>query len=186
MKIESRGLFASMKANKTMAFLVVALVAFFAATIFSQIVVQKNNSRDQGFLKMTADLEKQAYRITSLSRDATAGDETAFTALNGVITSMDETWDKLRQDDDLRDALYDEKTLGKPVGQDDLHGRPNAVTELGVEGAIDRMRNILGGAIASIPKCEGEANLARMVTAQAKALIPSSKANSHHDRITGK
>ena len=23
------------------------------------------------------------------------------------------------------------KTLGKPVGQDDLHGRPNAVTELG-------------------------------------------------------
>ena len=88
--------------------------------------------------------------------------------------------------DDLRDALYDEKTLGKPVGQDDLHGRPNAVTELGVEGAIDRMRNILGGAIASIPKCEGEANLARMVTAQAKALIPSSKANSHHDRITGK
>ena len=30
--------------------------------------------------------------------------------------------------DDLRDALYDEDTLGKPVGQDDLHGRPNAVS----------------------------------------------------------
>lgn len=115
MKIESRGLFASMKANKTMAFLVMALVAFFAATIFSQIVVQKNNSRDQGFLKMTADLEKQAYRITSLSRDATAGDETAFTALNGVITSMDETWDKLRQDDDLRDALPEELANLKSV-----------------------------------------------------------------------
>ena len=33
--------------------------------------------------------------------------------------------------DDLRDALYDVETLGKPTGQDDLHGRPNAVTELG-------------------------------------------------------
>jgi geranylgeranyl diphosphate synthase type II len=74
--------------------------------------------------------------------------------------------------DDLRDALYDQETLGKPVGQDDLHGRPNAVNELGVEGAITRMRNILGGAIASIPKCPGEAMLAKMVTAQAEALTP--------------
>jgi geranylgeranyl diphosphate synthase type II len=74
--------------------------------------------------------------------------------------------------DDLRDALYDEETLGKPVGQDDLHGRPNAVTELGVEGAIARMRDILGGAISSIPKCPGEAKLAQMVTAQAEVLTP--------------
>ncbi|UWR24366.1 polyprenyl synthetase family protein [Sulfitobacter sp. S190] len=74
--------------------------------------------------------------------------------------------------DDLRDALYDEDTLGKPVGQDDLHGRPNAVAELGVDGAIGRMRDILGGAIASIPKCEGEAMLAKLVNAQAEVLTP--------------
>ncbi len=74
--------------------------------------------------------------------------------------------------DDLRDALYDEETLGKPVGQDDLHGRPNAVTELGVEGAIKRMRDILSGAIASIPKCQGEAMLAKLVTKQAEMLTP--------------
>lgn len=74
--------------------------------------------------------------------------------------------------DDLRDALYDEETLGKPVGQDDLHGRPNAVTELGVDGAIQRMRDILGGAISSIPKCPGEAILAKMVNAQAEVLTP--------------
>ena len=74
--------------------------------------------------------------------------------------------------DDLRDALYDEETLGKPTGQDDLHGRPNAVKELGVEGAIQRMRDILGGAIASIPKCPGEAHLAQLVKAQAEVLTP--------------
>lgn len=74
--------------------------------------------------------------------------------------------------DDLRDALYDEDTLGKPVGQDDLHGRPNAVAELGLEGAIQRMRDILSGAISSIPKCPGEAMLAKMVTAQAEVLTP--------------
>ena len=74
--------------------------------------------------------------------------------------------------DDLRDALYDAETLGKPVGQDDLHGRPNAVSELGVQGAIARMKDILGGAISSIPRCPGEAMLAKMVNAQAEMLTP--------------
>jgi geranylgeranyl diphosphate synthase, type II len=31
--------------------------------------------------------------------------------------------------DDLRDALYDEETLGKPAGQDAVHARPSAVAE---------------------------------------------------------
>lgn len=74
--------------------------------------------------------------------------------------------------DDLRDALYDEATLGKPAGQDDLHGRPNAVAELGVDGAIERLKAILGGAIASIPSCPGEAALAQLVQAYARKLTP--------------
>ena len=74
--------------------------------------------------------------------------------------------------DDLRDALYDADTLGKPGGQDDLHGRPNAVNELGVQGAILRLKDILGGAIASIPSCPGEAQLAEMVRAYAERLTP--------------
>ncbi|WP_375259614.1 polyprenyl synthetase family protein [Citreimonas sp.] len=75
--------------------------------------------------------------------------------------------------DDLRDALYDESALGKPAGQDDLHGRPNAVTQLGVHGAVSRLKDILSGAIASIPACPGEAQLAQMVTMYADRLTPS-------------
>ncbi|MEM8538190.1 MAG: polyprenyl synthetase family protein [Pseudomonadota bacterium] len=74
--------------------------------------------------------------------------------------------------DDLRDTLLDQDSLGKPVGQDDLHGRPNAVTEYGVQGAVDRLKDILAGAIASIPSCPGEAALAEMVQLQAKAIMP--------------
>ncbi|MFC3614256.1 polyprenyl synthetase family protein [Lutimaribacter marinistellae] len=75
--------------------------------------------------------------------------------------------------DDLRDALLDAESLGKPVGQDDLHGRPNAVAELGVKGAVDRLKQILSGAIASIPSCPGEAALARMVSHQAERIMPA-------------
>ncbi len=75
--------------------------------------------------------------------------------------------------DDLRDALMDEASLGKPVGQDDLHGRPNAVSQLGIKGAVDRLRQILAGAIASIPSCPGEAALAQMVSHQADKIMPA-------------
>lgn len=75
--------------------------------------------------------------------------------------------------DDLRDALCDEDLLGKPAGQDDLHGRPNAVAAYGVAGAIQRFDDILGGAIASIPACKGEAALAQMVRAYADKLVPA-------------
>lgn len=105
----------------------------------------------------------------------------AATQMGAIAAGQDgEQWDELgarigeafQVADDLRDALYDEATLGKPVGQDEFHGRPNAVTELGIDGAVARMRDILGGAIASIPRCPGEAMLAQMVNAQAEMLTP--------------
>lgn len=74
--------------------------------------------------------------------------------------------------DDLRDALYDEATLGKPAHQDEVHDRPNAVSELGVRGAIRRLEDILSGAISSIPSCPGEAMLAEMVRKTAERLTP--------------
>lgn len=79
--------------------------------------------------------------------------------------------------DDLRDAVFDAETLGKPVGQDDRHGRPNAVMTLGIDGATQRYHDILSGAIASIPSCPGEAMLAQMVNMQARRLTPSTVAS---------
>ncbi len=74
--------------------------------------------------------------------------------------------------DDLRDALLSESELGKPVGQDAAHARPSAVAALGVAGAVAKLHDILGGAIASIPSCPGEAALCELVSRQAKRLTP--------------
>jgi geranylgeranyl diphosphate synthase type II len=72
--------------------------------------------------------------------------------------------------DDLKDALLTSDQTGKPAGQDAAHLRPNAVQSMGVEGAIAHMKDILGGAIASIPSCPGEAMLANLVTAYARKM----------------
>ena len=78
--------------------------------------------------------------------------------------------------DDLRDAVLDADELGKPAGQDAMHSRPNAVSEYGIEGAIAHLKDILAGAIASIPSCPGEAALAAMVRRTAERLAPLSPA----------
>ena len=80
--------------------------------------------------------------------------------------------------DDLRDALYDAQMLGKPAGQDAVHSRPNAVAELGVQGAIGHLKDILSGVIASIPACPGEGTLADMVRRYAESMTPVAPAFS--------
>ena len=63
------------------------------------------------------------------------------------------------------------------VGAFQYMKRPNAVAELGIEGATQRYHDILSGAIASIPSCPGEAMLAQMVNLQARKLTPSTVAS---------
>ncbi len=74
--------------------------------------------------------------------------------------------------DDVRDALEVPEEIGKPTGQDIAKNRPNAVAELGLDGAIEKLDDILSGAIASVPSCPGEATLCEIVRKQAALLTP--------------
>jgi len=112
----------------------------------------------------------------------------AATQMGAVAAGHDpEPWEELgarigeafQVADDLRDALCDAQTLGKPAHQDDAHRRPNAVTILGVPGAIRRLEDILSGAIASIPSCPGEAALAQLVRRYAERMTPVTPAAAH-------
>ena len=49
---------------------------------------------------------------------------------------------------------------------------PSAVEELGVQGAIKHLQDILSGAIASIPSCPGEGQLAQLVRLYAERMTP--------------
>lgn len=80
--------------------------------------------------------------------------------------------------DDLLDALGNAETLGKPVGQDAAHGRPSAVAQLGVAGAVAHLQDILAGAISSIPSCRGEAQLAGLVRLYARRMVPAEYAGA--------
>ncbi|MFN3846067.1 MAG: polyprenyl synthetase family protein [Paracoccaceae bacterium] len=106
----------------------------------------------------------------------------AATQMGAIAAGQDpEPWEELgarigaafQVADDLKDAVLGVEDMGKPAGQDAAHSRPSAVTELGVSGAVAHLRDILGGAIASIPSCPGEAMLAGMVRAYAEKMTPA-------------
>jgi geranylgeranyl diphosphate synthase type II len=75
--------------------------------------------------------------------------------------------------DDIRDAASDEDEIGKPVGQDVAHGRPSAVLELGLDGAVYRLHELVRGAIAAVPPCVNGAELRALMMSEAKRLVPA-------------
>jgi geranylgeranyl diphosphate synthase type II len=74
--------------------------------------------------------------------------------------------------DDIGDALADEAQLGKPVGQDLAHDRPNAVRQMGVRGAIARLEELTEAAVSAIPDCRGAAALGALIRQEAHRLLP--------------
>lgn len=79
--------------------------------------------------------------------------------------------------DDLLDALGGADS-GKPVGQDAAHNRPSCVLQLGVGGAVDRLKGLVAEAARSVPECDGADSLRALVCAQAKRLVPKDLAVS--------
>ena len=74
--------------------------------------------------------------------------------------------------DDMQDIMADPQSWGKPCGQDDALGRPNALRELGLRGAIERLKLLVGAAIESIPECEGASELRAIIVAESKRFMP--------------
>jgi geranylgeranyl diphosphate synthase type II len=76
--------------------------------------------------------------------------------------------------DDVRDALATDEELGKPAGRDADLGRPTAIAELGVRGAVRHFEQLIAEANASIPACPGAEFLRELVDLEAQRLLPAS------------
>jgi geranylgeranyl diphosphate synthase type II len=74
--------------------------------------------------------------------------------------------------DDIRDAAGDPAQLGKPVGRDEALGRPSATRELGLDGAVRRLKGLVGDALDSIPACVGAAELRAHIMTEVGRLLP--------------
>ena len=74
--------------------------------------------------------------------------------------------------DDIRDAIATAEELGKPVGRDAALGRPTAVAQFGLAGAVQHFGRVMADAAASIPECPGAEFLRDLVDLEAQRLLP--------------
>ncbi|MGB1698924.1 MAG: polyprenyl synthetase family protein [Nannocystaceae bacterium] len=75
--------------------------------------------------------------------------------------------------DDLHDAL-EVRGMGKPAGQDQVHGRPNAVLTLGLPNALERLESLLDAAFDAVPQCENPQPINTWLGEVAERLQPTS------------
>ena len=74
--------------------------------------------------------------------------------------------------DDILDAYGKAEDIGKPVGQDVAHNRPNAVRELGLDGAIARLDDLAAAAVDAVPPCPGAVSLRSHILSETMRLLP--------------
>ncbi|MGE4241278.1 polyprenyl synthetase family protein [Ramlibacter sp.] len=85
--------------------------------------------------------------------------------------------------DDIRDVVADPQLLGKPVGRDAALGRPSAAAALGLGGALDHFNQLIANASASIPECDGAAQLRELVRMESERLVPLTMSRAVRDRL---
>ena len=76
--------------------------------------------------------------------------------------------------DDIRDAACDAAMLGKPVGRDRTLGRPSAVAEMGLAGALKHFEALVDSARNAVPDGPGSQALRGLLHAEAERLLPAS------------
>lgn len=74
--------------------------------------------------------------------------------------------------DDILDATSSPDVLGKPVGQDVAHARPNAVQQFGLDGAIAWLDELARAAVAAVPPCPGQSGLQSHILTETARLLP--------------
>lgn len=99
MKTDSSSLISRAKSNPVLASLVLAMTVLLVLIVLIIYQLFAESQRDQSYVQMISELRAQSYRLTSLSRDSTGGDEDSFTELQGVIANMDRTWQRLQASD---------------------------------------------------------------------------------------
>jgi len=81
--------------------------------------------------------------------------------------------------DDIRDSVCSAESLGKPVGQDVVHNRPNAVLQLGLSGAIAWLEELAERAVQSVPACPGQNALRSHILSETMRLVPVEAQGRH-------
>jgi twitching motility protein PilJ len=156
MKNNAQSLISTVRQNRSMTVLVIALLGFLVATVVSAVWVQRDAQRDQQVLQYSAELRALSYRLTALSRESTSGSEEAFAELSNIVASMDATWSKTQaMDARSRSALSREISGYDTIWQ---RVKNNAKTIVDNKDTIIFLNDVATTLNESLPELQAEHN----------------------------
>lgn len=156
MKTDSANLFTRAKSNPVLAVFVVGLMVLIALMGVILYKLFTDSQRDQSYLNMVADLRASSYQLTSLSRDATGGDEQAFGELERVVKRMDSTWSRLKASDNHTRTVLAEPILALDKIWTRIRENSDAIVEN--KKTIIFLHNVASTLNESLPELQAEHN----------------------------
>ncbi len=157
MKKDSGNLITRAKAQPVMSSLILVFIAACALAVWMLTQISTAITRDQSYLQAVSELRASSYQLTSLSRDATAGDESSFTSLQNTIRLMESNWQQIKSSDsktrvELADAI---------AAFDGVWNRTKNSAQLiiGNEETILFLHDVATTLNESLPELQGEHNV---------------------------
>ncbi len=154
MKADTAGLITRIKNNPIMMSLITVLVISVAVMVYIAVVLFKDAQRDQVFQQRLAELRASSFQLTSLSRDATAGDEEAFVDLERVVSTMDSTWNQLQAADNQTRVMLREELASYDSAWNSTLNHANVIIEN--KGTILFLHNVANNLNEAIPQLQSE------------------------------
>lgn len=74
--------------------------------------------------------------------------------------------------DDIQDVASAPEQIGKPTGRDRMLGRPSAVEQFGLMGAVQRVKDLVAAAVDAVPVCAGAGSLRMLIQAESQRILP--------------
>jgi twitching motility protein PilJ len=154
MKTESAGLASRFKSNPVLALLIFLLLGCMVVMAFIVAQLLTYTDKDQHLRELVAELRASSYQLTSLSRDATAGNKQSFERLSRLVTKMDNTWNLFKESDaPTKAALNKEMTSYEGVWSR-IRQNSQVITEN--EAAIILMHDVATTLNEALPQLQAE------------------------------
>jgi len=154
MKTESAGLFSRFKSNPVLALLIFLLLGCMVVMAFIVAQLLTYTDKDQHLRELVAELRASSYQLTSLSRDATAGNKQSFERLSRLVTRMDNTWNQFKESDaQTKTSLSKEMTSFEGVWSR-IRQNSQVITEN--EAAIILMHDVATTLNEALPQLQAE------------------------------
>jgi twitching motility protein PilJ len=154
MKTESAGLFARFKSNPFLAALIFMLLGCMVVMGFIVSQLLAYSDKDQQLRELVAELRASSYQLTSLSRDATAGNKQAFERLSRLVSKMDNTWNQFKESDPQTKASLNKEMTSYEGVWSRIRQNSQVITEN--EAAIILMHDVATTLNEALPQLQAE------------------------------